>query len=282
MDETEDTEELRRSNMKVRVISGIVLTVIMIVALLLGGWVLFALSLGISLIGMYEIYRVVNMEKSLPAMFGYMAAVFYYGTIALNLEQFSMLALVIGLMSVMSVYVFTFPKYKATDMIMLVFGIFYVALMISYIYKVRVMEDGIFLVWLIFVSAWVNDTLAYFSGVLLGKHKMAPQLSPKKTVEGAVGGVLGATVVGAVYGYIIGSFITGNLGNCAIAFAIASFIGAFFAIVGDLAASAIKRNYDVKDYGTLIPGHGGILDRFDSVIFTAPAVYWALMIIQSI
>ncbi|MBQ4282387.1 MAG: phosphatidate cytidylyltransferase [Lachnospira sp.] len=268
--------------MKVRVISGIVLTVIMIAALLLGGWVLFALTLGISLIGMYEIYRVVGQEKSLPAVFGYMSAIFYYVTIGFGLEQFSVLAIVLGLMSIMAVYVFTFPKYKATDMIMLFFGIVYVAMMLSYMYKVRVMEDGIFLVWLIFVSAWVNDTLAYFSGVLLGKHKMTPKLSPKKTIEGAVGGILGATLVGAVYGYIVGANMNGHLGNTIIAFAVASFVGAFLAIVGDLAASAIKRNHDIKDYGNLIPGHGGILDRFDSVIFTAPAVYWALMVIGSI
>lgn len=268
--------------MKVRVISGTILTIIMIAALILGGWVLFALTLGISLIGMYEIYKVVGLEKSLPAMFGYLSALLYYGTIAFNCEQFSTFAIVLGLMLIMGAYVFTFPKYKATDMIMLFFGIVYVAMMISYIYKVRIMEDGIFLVWLIFVSAWVNDTLAYFSGVLLGKHKMAPQLSPKKTIEGAVGGILGATAVGAIYGYIVGTNMSGELGNAIIVFAVASFAGALLAIVGDLAASAIKRNHDIKDYGKIIPGHGGILDRFDSVIFTAPAVYWALALMGAI
>ncbi len=268
--------------MKVRVISGIVLVAIMVAAILLGGWVFFGLTLAISLVGMYELYKVVGLEKSIPAAFGYVSALLYFATIAFKLEQFSMFTIVLGLMSIMAVYVFTFPKYKASDIIMLFFGIVYVAMMLSYMYKVRVMEDGIFLIWLMFVSAWVNDTLAYFTGVLLGKHKMTPQLSPKKTIEGAIGGVLGATLVGAIYGYIIGANMTGEHGNAVITFAVASFAGAFLAIVGDLAASAIKRNYEIKDYGTLIPGHGGILDRFDSVIFTAPAVYWALTIFNYI
>lgn len=268
--------------MKVRVISGVIVTALMLTVLLLGDWVLFAAVAAISMIGLYELYRVIGMEKSIPAVLGYASAVLYYVVVGTGHTEFEMFALVAGLMSIMAIYVFTFPKYEAKQVIHIVFGIFYVAIMLSYIYKVRVMEDGLFIVWLIFVAAWVNDTFAYFTGVLFGKHKMAPKLSPKKTIEGAAGGIVCAAVVGAVYGYIISGRMSGELGNYAWLFGAASFIGALFAIVGDLAASAIKRNYDVKDYGRLIPGHGGILDRFDSVIYTAPAVYWAVTLIEAL
>ena len=126
----------------------------------------------------------------------------------------------------------------------------------------------------------VNDTFAYFTGVFFGRHKMAPKLSPKKSVEGGIGGVVASAVIGGIYGFLVSPHMSGVIAYPVVTFAAASFIGAFFAIVGDLAASAIKRNHDVKDYGTLIPGHGGILDRFDSVIFTAPAVYWAVYLIN--
>lgn len=267
--------------MKVRVISGIVLVIIMVSALLCGSWYLYLLCLGASLIGMYELYRVVQKEKSLLACLAYAAAVLYYAAIVCGMEQYGMLVIVLCFMAVMTAYVFTFPKYKAQDAMLVFFGMIYVAVMLSYICRVRMFDDGIYIVWLIFISSWVNDTFAYFSGVLLGKHKMAPKLSPKKSVEGAVGGILGSTVLGAVFGYFISTKMSAQTVSPILIFAVAGFSGAILAIVGDLAASAIKRDNNVKDYGNLIPGHGGILDRFDSVIYTAPAVYWAVMLFSS-
>lgn len=268
--------------MKTRILSGIVLAVIMISSLTCGSWYLFGLNLMIALVGMFELYRVIHMEKSGMAYVGYLACILYYICIAFGLEQYTMFVLVAVVMAVMAVYVFTFPKYQTDCVMMTLLGIFYVAVMLSYIYKVRILSDGIYIVWLIFVASWGNDTFAYFTGVFLGKHKMAPKLSPKKSVEGGIGGVAGATILGAVYGYLVSPHMSELIAYPAFTFAAASFIGALLAIVGDLAASAIKRNHNVKDYGTLIPGHGGILDRFDSVIFTAPAVYWAVFIINSL
>ena len=138
------------------------------------------------------------------------------------------------------------------------------------------MPDGKYLVWLILLSSWGCDTFAYCAGKLFGKHKMTPKLSPKKTVEGAIGGVVGAAVLGFLYG----TFFKNNMIqviNPGVISGAACAIAAVISMVGDLAASAIKRNHDIKDYGNLIPGHGGILDRFDSMIFTAPAIYFAIM-----
>ena len=115
--------------------------------------------------------------------------------------------------------------------------------------------------------------------MLIGKHKMSPVLSPKKSVEGAVGGVVGAALLGAIYAAAVGSHLEAE--NPIIAYTVICAVGALISMVGDLAASAIKRNHSIKDYGTLIPGHGGILDRFDSVIFTAPVIYYLSQFMMS-
>ena len=115
--------------------------------------------------------------------------------------------------------------------------------------------------------------------MLLGKHKLAPVLSPKKSIEGAVGGVIGSALLGLAYGAYFGHCmeeVANPIAACAIACAIAAVISQ----IGDLAASAIKRNHQVKDYGTLIPGPGGILDRFDSMMFTAPAIYFVILFLR--
>ena len=153
------------------------------------------------------------------------------------------------------------------------FGLFYVGVMLSFLYQTRMLPHGQFIVWLIFLCSWGCDTCAYCVGVLFGKHKMAPVLSPKKSIEGAIGGVVGSMLLTALYCVIISKAF--KIDNLAIlTLVIISGVGALISMVGDLAASAIKRNFDIKDYGKLIPGHGGVLDRFDSVIITAPIIFF--------
>ncbi len=265
-----------------RIISGICLVIIAAPALYFGGWFLYALCLFISLVGNYELLRVAGLEKSPLGICVYIATIFYYILLDCLDNRYSLLVLAAAFLALMTIYVFTFPRYKAENIMWSFFGIIYVTMMLAYIYETRNLDNGVYIVWLIFVSSWGNDTFAYFTGVFIGKHKMAPVLSPKKSIEGAVGGVVGATALGIIYGSIVSSRMTEVLVNPVLTFAVASCFGAMLAIVGDLAASAIKRNYNVKDYGRLIPGHGGILDRFDSVIFTAPVVYWAVVIINGL
>ena len=129
-----------------------------------------------------------------------------------------------------------------------------------------------------FLGAWGSDTCAYCVGRLIGKHKAFPVLSPKKSWEGCVGGVLGAALLGLVYALIFRSKLTA-VGNPTLAFPVICACASVLSQFGDLAASGIKRQHEIKDYGKLIPGHGGILDRFDSVIFTAPATYLLLTLV---
>ena len=182
-------------------------------------------------------------------------------------------------MVLMAVYVFTFPKYKTEEITITFFGVFYVAVMLSYLFLVRRAADGVYLVWLVFLSSWGCDTCAYCAGMLFGRHKLAPVLSPKKSIEGAIGGMVGAALLGALYGAVFGTHME-EVGNPVIACCAACAIAAVISQIGDLAASAIKRNHQVKDYGTLIPGHGGILDRFDSMMFTAPAIYFVILFLR--
>lgn len=262
-----------------RLLSGIILVILALILVTAGGGILFAAVGAISLIGMFELYRVMKLEKTPLAAVGYLAAVLYYGFLWFGREELVMLMAAGFLMVLMAIYVFTFPKYKTEEITVTFFGVFYVAVMLSYLFLVRRGSDGAYLVWLVFLSSWGCDTCAYCSGMLLGRHKLAPVLSPKKSIEGAVGGVLGAAVLGMIYGAVFGSNMR-EVGNPVLACGAACAIAAVISQIGDLAASAIKRNHDVKDYGTLIPGHGGILDRFDSMMFTAPAIYFAILFLR--
>lgn len=259
--------------MKTRVLSGLLLTVITLLTLLLGGDVLFATVVVVSLIGMTEIYKILEIDNQLLGVVGYVAAMTYFALIRFGRADFVTMFTIAFLIALMAVYVFTYPKYRAEQITLTFFGLFYVAVMLSYVYQVRMLEQGAFLVWLIFGCSWGCDTCAYFVGVTMGKHKMAPVLSPKKSVEGGIGGIVGAALLGAIYAALINHFAPGINANVILYAAICG-VGGAISQVGDLAASAIKRNYNIKDYGKLIPGHGGILDRFDSVIITAPIIFY--------
>jgi len=137
-------------------------------------------------------------------------------------------------------------------------------------------EDSVLVFLLPFIGAWTTDTGAYFVGRFLGKHKLAPTISPKKTVEGALGGVLVCILCMVAYGLIVNRWFDGDFSL--VFLAVAGLVLSVLSQVGDLSLSIIKREYNIKDYGVLFPGHGGILDRFDSVLFTAPATYFVLQI----
>ena len=263
---------------KQRLISGIVLVIIAFITLYYGGMLTFLVTAGISLIGMYELMKVIHMEKSALAVIVYSGAILYYLLLLLSLDQYIVPLSLLVLVMLFTVYVFTFPKYEISSVAIAFFSLFYVTFMLSCIYRIRILENGGCMIVLVFLSAWGNDTLAYCAGRLFGKHKMSPDLSPKKTIEGAIGGVIGAGLLGFIYGMIAKNFITASI-NLSLAFAVICAVGGLISIVGDLGASAIKRNYDIKDYSNLIPGHGGILDRFDSIIFTAPIIYYLLVLV---
>lgn len=168
-----------------------------------------------------------------------------------------------------------FPQLAAA-----LFSALVVPLFLSLVIEIRNGENGLYLLVLPFLAAWMSDTGAYFTGTFLGRHKLCPNISPKKSVEGAVGGVLGALVGGAVYALIMvkGFDFTVNYAVLAVICAAGSVAGQF----GDLIFSYIKREFGIKDYGRLFPGHGGVLDRFDSIFLTTPVTAVLLALLPAI
>lgn len=263
-----------------RLISGILLLTFTFVTMFFGGQLLLITLFMISLIGLYELYKVMKFENTPLACVGYLGAFAWYLNIdtkpnaILDIKVPELMIFSIVVVAALLIFVVKYPKYSANQLFSTIFGIFYIPVMISFIFKTReTIAFGQWLAWMVYVSSWGSDTCAYAVGRLFGRHKLAPNLSPKKSVEGSVGGIIGSALIGVIFGLIMSNF-TGKSENLIIIFAVIGGLGSVISQIGDLAASGIKRNYDIKDYGHLIPGHGGILDRYDSIIITAPIVYF--------
>lgn len=267
----------------VRLASGAVLLVIAAILFWFGALPLALVSCAISLVGYRELIKALAKEekKKLDCleMIGYVGIVAYYGMVILTKDStYQLFVIVATFMATMFAYVITFPKYRIETVVGNIFAYLYAPVMLSFIYLTRELEYGKILVWLILISAWGSDTLAYVCGMLFGKRKVFPKLSPKKTLAGCIGGVAGAMLLGGIYAYFT-LYPLMEESMIIPAIALISGVGAVMSMTGDLAASAIKRNVEIKDYGTLIPGHGGIMDRFDSVIVTAPSVYFLSVLV---
>ena len=297
-----------------RLASGILLVALALVFIITGGPVLAAVLCLISLTAYRELGKAVGFitdDKTKRALefTGMMLTVIYYGWIfmavaghpspisAIEGAQWYTggyifrgvaFGIVFAFIVYLFVYVFRFPTYHGRDVMASFFSFLYGPVMLSFLYLTR---EGFFLgkylVWFIFLCSWGSDTCAYAVGVLIGKHKMTPKLSPKKSVEGAIGGIVGAALLSALYTYLIGRYAGGvgaqfGIRGISVAgAAVLGAVGALVSMVGDLAASAVKRDYGIKDYGKLIPGHGGIMDRFDSVIVTAPLIFIGLSLMMN-
>lgn len=148
----------------------------------------------------------------------------------------------------------------------------WISLFFSHLVGTRQMDHGLMLLWLVFIGAWGTDSLAYFCGRAFGKHKLAPIVSPKKTIEGAIGGAVGCAVVMLLYGLILSHFYSMHVEW--VALGILGLLCGVVSQLGDLSASLVKRQYGIKDFGHIMPGHGGVMDRFDSISFVAPLVFY--------
>ena len=167
--------------------------------------------------------------------------------------------------------VFSKGKVKIADAAISAVTTVYISFGFSSLILLRDKEYGMILFILALLIPWVSDAMAYFVGVFFGKHKLIPDVSPKKTVEGAVGGIVGVCVIVAIFGLIM-QFGFNKAPNYVLLMALA-FVGGLLGMCGDLIASLIKREFGIKDYGNLFPGHGGVMDRFDSIIAVSSFMY---------
>ncbi|MCH5271812.1 MAG: phosphatidate cytidylyltransferase [Lachnospiraceae bacterium] len=268
-----------------RLLSSVVLILIALCTLILGGPLLAAVTFFIALVGYFELVRATGIHtggkiNGLEAA-GFLGITAYYAAMFLSGNAVLLCAVAVAVfMAGLGVYVITFPKYSSEKVMESFFHFIYAPVMLSFLYMTRELQYGQYLVWLIFISSWGSDTCAYLVGMCIGRKKIFPVLSPKKSLEGCIGGVAGAGLLAAAYGYFLVESVVENQ-TVTLILVFICMLGSIISQIGDLAASAIKRNHDIKDYGKLIPGHGGIMDRFDSVIVTAPMIYFlAALLIQ--
>jgi phosphatidate cytidylyltransferase len=248
--------------------------------LFLGGIYLKYFVLILSLAGMYELYKVIKFKSINPFSYvGYFLCLAFYLTLGKNIDyKFIFFAIIFSLLIMFCIPILD-NKYNFIDISVTLLAFLYIAVFFSFIVLVDNKQYGNYYVWLIFISSWMCDTSAYYSGKFFGKTKLCPKISPKKTVEGSIGGLLGSTFSCGLFGAFI---ISQGAPVSLMHFIIIGIICGVFSQLGDLAASSIKRFVGVKDYGHLIPGHGGILDRFDSILFSGLVVFYYLTFVLNI
>ncbi|SFC92956.1 phosphatidate cytidylyltransferase [Butyrivibrio sp. YAB3001] len=264
--------------MKTRVISGVVIGVVLALVLTLGGYLLAATLLAVSFISFFELSRATGIHKegikcNELEFCGYVSILVHYSQmILIGNHKYYVFSIMFAFFLIMVCYVLRFPKFSSMQAIATFFCFVYAPVNMSFVYLLRLRPFGNYFAWIPFV-AWVCDTCAYFVGRSFGKHKLVPVLSPKKTIEGAIGGVAGSIIVGVIFGYLLYVNETHNVITIVVSILI-TLVGSIISQIGDLLASGIKRDNNIKDYGNCIPGHGGIMDRFDSVIFVIPCIYF--------
>lgn len=249
-----------------RVLSGLIGFILLLFIVYKGG-ILLNLSIYIvSIIGIRELYRAFEKIDIKPIyLIGYIGSTILLFAFIYN-PQLINLALALIVILSMSLIVFTKDK-NIKDICVTLLGIFYIPFLLFHI----IYLGNTKYIWLIFIISFGTDTFAYITGNLIGKRKLSPNVSPNKTVEGSIGGIIGAIVLSLVYANINGIASPMHI-------VIVSLLGSMISQVGDLTASKIKRYAGIKDYGFIMPGHGGVLDRFDSIIFATPIVYYYIKI----
>jgi phosphatidate cytidylyltransferase len=241
-------------------------------AIILGGYFFLGLGLLLAIIGLHEYYTLLrpyrpNLLVGFVAGIATLLGAYYWGS----------QGLLVGLVVLMILTFFwslggELGAHLVGRMALTGFGVVWVAMGFAYVLLIRELNHGMELTILLFACTMVNDTFAYFVGRAFGRHKMAPRISPKKSVEGAVGGIIGS-VVAAVVVKIYSPWL-GWQEALLLGLAI-GFVGQW----GDLFESAVKRDFRVKDSGKILPGHGGILDRFDAVLFASFVTYWLAIVL---
>jgi phosphatidate cytidylyltransferase len=257
----------------IRTVSALVLGAVILGVLFFGGvWGLAAAVAAVAALCVSELYALARRESRLPnEIFGLIAVIAM--PLAAAAYGPSGLTAVVGALIIASLawHVF-FRQVRLTDTAVTVFGAIYVGFTLAHLVLIRLMDNGTLIALTMIISIWVNDVFAYIVGSVVGKHRLAPTISPKKTVEGLIAGSAATIAVWVVIG------LAGDLGltmGWLIVMGVGASVGA---VVGDLAESRIKREAAAKDSGRLLPGHGGFLDRFDGFILICIVTYYLLIV----
>ena len=265
--------------MKQRILTALLALPVVLLLLFAPGWAVTPAVMAVSVLGLWEYYRAVGLQSQKPlCLMGYLAALVIPLASFLSIGTIQIL-LYIYIAVLFLIQLKGHPKSQWNHLALLLMGLVYIPYFLSHMIYIRDMQLGRFYIWLVFIGAFITDTCAYFIGCAFGKRKLCPSISPKKTVAGAVGGVVGCGIAFLVFGIVVNlcfaSALDGGQFSLWRLFAM-GLVCAVVSQIGDLVASMLKRQYQIKDFGTLLPGHGGILDRCDSIILVAPAVFLML------
>lgn len=262
-----------------RVLSAIVMIGCLIFLIYVGGPVIWVVVAVIAAVAQWELSKAFGLtvdesgKKRIVICGMAMSAIMYLIAWLSDYKMAFLLCPIIYLIFLFAIYVFKFGKITISDVVKYLFIFIYIAVFLGFVAVIRdKMEYGRYLTWMALIPPIASDTFAYFIGSAIGKHKLAPVVSPKKSIEGSIGGLFGGALCAGLYGWFVSTRID-VLPGFIIACAIIGFVNGGISQMGDLSASAIKRESGIKDYGNLIPGHGGALDRIDSVLYIAPIVY---------
>ncbi len=258
-----------------RIITSLVGAPILLYLIYRGGVSILGVTVILTLIGLHELFAMAGaLGVRAWRISGYVAALSLTVGAFVHHGEDLPLVLVLWLMYCLTYFVFKYPNVSLAELAFNFLAISYVGFLFAHIVLLRNLSQGMYLTFLTVGVTWATDIGAFFSGKTLGKHKLAPQISPNKTVEGAVGGLLFAVLTAVIIGYLAPnqSLTVTFMGVLGLA------VG-FTGQIGDLVESAIKRFAGIKDSGKIIPGHGGVLDRFDSILFTIPIAYYLFLVI---
>lgn len=268
----------------VRVTSGIV-GAALVIALIFSNQTIFNIAIcAVGFISLYELITTFSQKKKWPILvLYYVFAAVILSSLFINSamifeKAFSFIMILYLMLLCFCAVVFS-DTIKLNDVLISFFSLIYSVVFVYHLALIRALPYGVVLIFIPLIGAWMTDTFAYFGGIALGKHKLIPKISPKKTVEGSISGIIGCMLCTLLYAYIISFFgYSANLLPLMFLSLICSVLSQF----GDLTASLIKRSFGVKDFGNLIPGHGGLLDRIDSLIFITPMCYYFLHMFEVI
>ena len=262
--------------MKTRILTSIIIAAVAIPTLAFSGTLLYSIVMSaLSLMAVFEMLRVLGYAKKLaiviPAYLialAFPTAAYFAATDVIKYSVVAAAVIFVYLLYLLTLPVLTRGKLKITGMSAVFCTTVYVILAFSALSAVRTLHNGVFYMFIPFICSWVSDVFAYFVGRLFGKHKLIPEISPKKTVEGSIGGIVFAVLAMLLFGFIVDSFFDAITVNYLV-LGLMGFVLSIISQIGDLIASSLKREYGVKDYSNLLPGHGGIADRFDSIFAIA-------------
>ena len=269
--------ELNRGDLVYKRYIGVLFLIPFLILILLGNIPLVLGILMVSLLALKEFYSAIKLKNYKPYDYiGYTMSVIYYILIALKIKSEFTIFIILLFIIIQFALLITSQEHNFIDILLTVFGFLYISIPFSFIVLISFKANGRYLFWLIFISAWSTDTFAYYIGKNFGKHKLLPLVSAKKTIEGSIAGILGSIILCSTYGIILNTYIL-KFPYPIYNFLIIGGIGGIVCQIGDLAASSIKRYVNIKDYSNIIPGHGGILDRFDSILFASVIVYYYIV-----